>query len=506
MLPSFSTIADYLSCPFTVLRTAFSPPRARRLSLLLLRHAEAARGSDVPDKQRPLTAEGRADALRLGAMLKAQNVVPAVISSSPARRAVETATSVAQAAAFAGTVRTEPALYGEGVAGIAMVLRAFPRDVVRALIVGHDPAISRFLEELTGVHAALPPGGLAELAIEVGQWSQIDDAEVRARLVRLWRPGDEPAQSRDSSASNEMRKRSKWFVAAADERVIDVANRAVQEKLEDVMHRLALAADAAEQDAEAVRKLRVATRRAEAALRTFRDLLPRRATARVREHLRAVRKATNAARDDDVMLARLEALAAAEVLAVLRADRQAAQHQVRALCRRFAGDGALARSVGELQRKARRTFDAGGLSVETFGAWARARLARSAERFFTGGSPDLADIDRLHDLRLRTKKLRYEIEILSGVFPESLRAEIYPILSELQDRLGEVNDGAVVLRRLQQLRSLDIHASAADLIRRAASRGGGHALAFARRAGGLVDPRARRACEARPRDARVTPA
>jgi hypothetical protein len=152
-----------------------------------------------------------------------------------------------------------------------------------------------------------------------------------------------------------------------------------------------------------------------------------------------------------VLLARLAPIAPEELGAVLRADRRAAQHEVRALCRRLSGDAAFARHVASLTRKARAGH--GDEAAIPFGAWAQARLAASARRFFGGDAPELTDVEQLHDLRLRTKKLRYEIEILAAVSPPGVRADAYPILTGLQDRLGEANDCAVAVRRLEELAS-----------------------------------------------------
>jgi CHAD domain-containing protein len=240
-------------------------------------------------------------------------------------------------------------------------------------------------------------------------------------------------------------------VAATDERVSVASARAVEEKLDDVLDQLVRVADAAEEDGEAVRRLRVATRRAEAALRAFREVLPQRTATRVREVLRDVRSATNAARDADVLLARLAPIASEALGAVLRADRRAAQHEVRAVCRRLSGDAGFARRVASLTRKARSGHGDGDVAAIPFDAWAQARLAVAVRRFFGGDAPDLRDVEQLHDLRLRTKKLRYEIEILAAVSPPRLRTDAYPILTGLQDRLGDVNDGTVAVRRLEEL-------------------------------------------------------
>ena len=66
----------------------------------------------------------------------------------------------------------------------------------------------------------------------------------------------------------------------------------------------------------------------------------------------------------------------------------------------------------------------------------------------------MTDVERLHDLRRRAKKLRYAIEVLAGALPTGVRTEAHPILSVLQERLGEVNDCAVIRQQLERLRGV----------------------------------------------------
>jgi CHAD domain-containing protein len=105
---------------------------------------------------------------------------------------------------------------------------------------------------------------------------------------------------------------------------------------------------------------------------------------------------------------------------------------------------ALVRKMGDTRRTA------GGIA-STFGPWAKARILRSAIRFLDVAIPGSTDVAPLHALRLRTKKLRYEIEILANVLAPAVRADAYPTLSELQDHLGEINDCSVMVERLQAL-------------------------------------------------------
>src|SRR5262245_2600601 len=98
----------------------------------------------------------------------------------------------------------------------------------------------------------------------------------------------------------------KWVEPIREgEAVAGVAVRSLRHRLDAVLHYLPLAAEQAGQSGEHVHQLRVWTRRADAALRLYRELTPRRRSRRMRKRLRRVRRAANDARDCDVLLRRL---------------------------------------------------------------------------------------------------------------------------------------------------------------------------------------------------------
>src|SRR5262245_42951131 len=84
------------------------------------------------------------------------------------------------------------------------------------------------------------------------------------------------------------------------------AREVLTARLEVVRHYLPRARTESEQDSEHVHQLRVATRRADAALRIFRSCLAGRTYRAARGRLRAIRRAAGAARDWDVFLLALK--------------------------------------------------------------------------------------------------------------------------------------------------------------------------------------------------------
>jgi len=94
--------------------------------------------------------------------------------------------------------------------------------------------------------------------------------------------------------------------------------------------------------------------------------------------------------------------------------------------------------------------DEDGQSPPRFDDWARERLAPFLDAFFDAAPRDQADESGLHQFRIRGKRLRYVMEALQGAFSEEFRTLLYPVIQELQDRLGEINDLAMARARLQE--------------------------------------------------------
>ncbi|HMQ16362.1 MAG TPA: CHAD domain-containing protein, partial [Phycisphaerae bacterium] len=86
------------------------------------------------------------------------------------------------------------------------------------------------------------------------------------------------------------------------------ARRVLRRRLRAVVEHMRPAAEQSEQDAEHVHQLRVATRRAAAALRIFRDFCPQGPHRELRRALKRLRRAAARARQDDVHAAQFAAL------------------------------------------------------------------------------------------------------------------------------------------------------------------------------------------------------
>lgn len=146
-------------------------------TLILLRHAHAEpAGAGQADLDRPLSAEGLAEAEAAGRWLAGQGLAPDCVLCSPARRARETLEAVLGVIGYVEQ-RLEPDIY-EATSGTLAALVDRQRQADRLLVVGHNPGLERLAALLhsgqSGDYRGMPPAGIAvldlpaEAAIEPG--------------------------------------------------------------------------------------------------------------------------------------------------------------------------------------------------------------------------------------------------------------------------------------------------------------------------------------------------
>jgi CHAD domain-containing protein len=244
---------------------------------------------------------------------------------------------------------------------------------------------------------------------------------------------------------------SKWVEASRSEPVFHVAAQSLEARLLAVLHYLPLAAKSAEDDTEHVHQLRVWTRRATAAIRLYRDLVPWSRAVRLRDDLSRLRRAAGEARDYDVLAGRLEKDAsdpgAAKLLTRVRALRAQAQQPLLDIFDRLDHGDKFERRLKKFVKKVRQRARTDKLHSTPFGRWARTAIRGYVDQFLLDGQADFSSLEALHQFRISGKKLRYTMELLAAAFPPRFRRQLYGRVESLQDRLGRINDLATAQAR-----------------------------------------------------------
>jgi CHAD domain-containing protein len=247
----------------------------------------------------------------------------------------------------------------------------------------------------------------------------------------------------------------KWIEGLSPETSVDeAARRSLEARLSTLAHCLPQAAHLARHDVEHVHRLRVATRRAAAALKLYRDWLPCKPARWMKKRLRKIRRAASDARDLDVFISRIEKVPGPlheSVAPFLAQQRKDVQPEIEKLAAKLRRDDRLVRKTARLIGGIAPPEAANGCEPQhRFGDWARTKLAAITRGFIDAMPDDMSNVEVLHQFRIRAKALRYAIELLSPAFGSTLREEIYSAIEELQERLGCVTDHIAAMRLLTQ--------------------------------------------------------
>lgn len=226
--------------------------------------------------------------------------------------------------------------------------------------------------------------------------------------------------------------------------IVDAAGVVLSTRFGAVIKRLKRVGVEAEVETKAVHQLRVATRRAEAALIVFRNAVDRERYEKMRRSLRRIRRAAGEARRCDVNAQRfalqLEA-ADAEYRDALQylltrtlARRAAVQHDLNDAATRYGGKR-LARQCEKLLASLHSPK-----RVATLADAARETLPRLFGRVAKLAAGELEDIHTIHKLRRRGKRFRYALEVFAPCFDQTATDSMNAIMEAMQERLGAIND------------------------------------------------------------------
>jgi len=172
--------------------------------LLLLRHAKTQGfepGRD--DRDRVLVERGRGDAARIGAYMASHSLKPDRVIVSPAARAQETWTSMAQAIRPAPTTLTMEQIYNATVDDILAAILGTPAQARALMIVGHNPSLhetallliaSGNIDAREALREKLPTSGLVVIDFAFDDWSKLHPQG--GRLDRFVTPRSLEAASR----------------------------------------------------------------------------------------------------------------------------------------------------------------------------------------------------------------------------------------------------------------------------------------------------------------------
>jgi phosphohistidine phosphatase len=149
-------------------------------NLYVIRHAKSSWDStNLPDFDRPLNDRGKRDAPRMGKRLKEKSIIPDLMLSSPARRALSTCKRIAEVLEFPKEkIKTERALYHADEEDILSVIRAVSDKYNTVFLYGHNPGLTDFVNALSRDESMnvdnVPTCGVVAFSLDIESWKRID--------------------------------------------------------------------------------------------------------------------------------------------------------------------------------------------------------------------------------------------------------------------------------------------------------------------------------------------
>ncbi|GAB3007670.1 phosphohistidine phosphatase SixA [Niabella terrae] len=156
-------------------------------TLIIIRHAKAVQ-SFGPDSQRKLTPQGHKNALKMAEHLKAAGYQINKIFSSPALRTKETTAIFAEVLDIGEKdIKYFDNLYLGDTLQITEAVNWLQENVPVLAIVGHNPGVTNFTNDVTGsTIEALPTCGVAIIQAETENWQDFEEAQKK--LVEVISP------------------------------------------------------------------------------------------------------------------------------------------------------------------------------------------------------------------------------------------------------------------------------------------------------------------------------
>lgn len=159
---------------------------------ILMRHAKSDWNSNAKsDKERPLSNRGLRDAPKMALWMLSNNIVPDIIITSPAKRALHTAQICLNELGISQECFVvDDRLYGANSNEIITTLNKYLKDHDTVLLVGHNPTLDQTVQalckkapELTDTGKLMTTANLALLPVEEGQ-SLNHRSVVNPELIR----------------------------------------------------------------------------------------------------------------------------------------------------------------------------------------------------------------------------------------------------------------------------------------------------------------------------------
>jgi phosphohistidine phosphatase len=145
-------------------------------TLSILRHAKSSwDNADIEDIDRPILPKGEKRTLRVCQFLNTNHLVPELIYSSPAKRALQTAQIIETETNLNANIQRVEAFYPGHIKAYLKQINSIAENYTHAMIIGHNPELSKLAADLLNENREwwIPTSGLVIVTFTNELWQEI---------------------------------------------------------------------------------------------------------------------------------------------------------------------------------------------------------------------------------------------------------------------------------------------------------------------------------------------
>lgn len=154
--------------------------------LYLIRHAKSSWDNPyLRDFERPLNKRGLRDAPKMGGILASRKIIPDLIISSPANRAITTAKYIAEAVNYPHQdIVEDQNVYHAGSNELMKIISQTGSKINILFLFGHNPGFTYLANQLSdGYIDNLPTCGIYGIQFDFDTWSEVIDVKGKMTLL-----------------------------------------------------------------------------------------------------------------------------------------------------------------------------------------------------------------------------------------------------------------------------------------------------------------------------------
>jgi phosphohistidine phosphatase len=158
-------------------------------TVYLVRHAKSDWSTPgLSDFNRPLNKRGKQNAPLMGKKLREKGILPDIVISSPAVRAITTARAIAQEIGYSpDAILTEKAIYEASSSTLATIIQQQDNARHSLMLVGHNPGFTELASRLSAFPADnIPTCGIVGIQWENDSWSEV--VQRKGKLLFFYYP------------------------------------------------------------------------------------------------------------------------------------------------------------------------------------------------------------------------------------------------------------------------------------------------------------------------------